>query len=114
MSVRTIRYQTIADDLRRRVADGEFERGVLPSEAELSAAYEASRVTIRRALEALRVEGLVESRQGFGGSSRASRCARTCHGWRRSTDSSPRPASAPSAASCRSASCRRRRAPGSC
>ena len=67
MFVRTIRYQTIADDLRRRVSDGEFElRGVLPSEAELSAAYEASRVTIRRALEALRAEGLVESRQGFG------------------------------------------------
>jgi len=67
MFVRTIRYQMIADDLRRRVSDGEFEhRGVLPSEAELSVAYEASRVTIRRALEALRVEGLVESRQGFG------------------------------------------------
>ncbi len=65
--MRTIRYQTIADDLRKRVADGEFEaRGVLPSESELSAAYEASRVTIRRALEALRAEGLVESRQGFG------------------------------------------------
>jgi GntR family transcriptional regulator len=67
MFVRTIRYQLIADDLRRRVAAGEFEqRGVLPSEAELSSTYEASRVTIRRALEALRAEGLVESRQGFG------------------------------------------------
>lgn len=67
MSVRTIRYQVIAADLRRRVADGEFRfRGVLPSESELSTAYEASRVTIRRALEALRLEGLLESRQGFG------------------------------------------------
>ena len=32
----------------------------------LSEAYEASRVTIRRALESLRAEGLVESRQGYG------------------------------------------------
>jgi len=65
--VRTIRYQSIADDLRSRVAKGEFASGgVLPSESALSSQYDASRVTIRRALEALRAEGLVESRQGFG------------------------------------------------
>lgn len=65
--MRVIRYQSIADDLRRRLADGEFSSAaVLPSESALSAEYEASRVTVRRALEALRVEGLVESRQGFG------------------------------------------------
>jgi GntR family transcriptional regulator len=39
---------------------------VLPSEADLSETYQASRVTIRRALESLRAEGLVESRQGYG------------------------------------------------
>jgi GntR family transcriptional regulator len=66
MSVRAIRYQQIADDLRSRLARGDFGTGVLPSEAELSGEYGASRVTIRRALEALRAEGLVESRQGFG------------------------------------------------
>ena len=65
--MRTIRYQSIADDLRSRVAKGEFASGgVLPSESALSSQYDASRVTIRRALEALRAEGLVESRQGFG------------------------------------------------
>lgn len=65
--MRTIRYQVIADDLRRRIRDAEFDvAGVLPSESELSAHYEASRVTVRRALEVLRMEGLVESRQGFG------------------------------------------------
>jgi len=57
----------IADELRGRLAAGEFGAGrVLPSEAELSRAYQASRVTIRRALESLRQEGLVDSRQGFG------------------------------------------------
>ena len=64
---RTIRYRAITDDLRRRVASAEFTAGrVLPSESELSAHYAASRVTVRRALETLRSEGLVESRQGFG------------------------------------------------
>jgi GntR family transcriptional regulator len=65
--VRTIRYQSIAADLRRRVRGEEFEpSGVLPSESALSGEYGASRVTVRRALEVLRLEGLVESRQGFG------------------------------------------------
>ena len=65
--VREIRYRAIADDLRRRVEAGEFAAGrTLPSESELSASYEASRVTIRKALELLRDEGLVDARQGFG------------------------------------------------
>lgn len=46
---------------------GEFAAGrLLPSESDLSGQYSASRVTIRRALESLRTDGLVESRQGFG------------------------------------------------
>ena len=62
-----MRYLAIAEDLRDRVARGEFAAGrLLPSEAELSAAYDASRVTVRKALEALRDEGLVDARQGFG------------------------------------------------
>jgi GntR family transcriptional regulator len=65
--VRTIRYRDIANDLRRRVEAGEFTAGrVLPSESELSGSYSASRVTIRKALDALRVEGLVDARQGSG------------------------------------------------
>jgi GntR family transcriptional regulator len=65
--VRPVRYLAIAEDLRGRVAQGEFAAGrLLPSESELSAAYDASRVTVRKALEALRDEGLVDARQGFG------------------------------------------------
>jgi GntR family transcriptional regulator len=63
--VRTIRYQQIADVLRERI--GAAGPGhVLPSESDLSAEFGVSRVTIRRALELLRDERLVESRQGFG------------------------------------------------
>ncbi|MCB0978760.1 MAG: GntR family transcriptional regulator [Acidimicrobiales bacterium] len=65
--MRTIRYREIAADLRDRIDDGEFRAGgLLPSEAALSGAYNASRVTIRKALEELRGDGLVGSRQGFG------------------------------------------------
>lgn len=64
---RRIRYREIADDLRERVGAGEFaERALLPSEAELSTTYDASRVTVRKALDRLRTEGLVDARQGFG------------------------------------------------
>ena len=62
-----LKYQSIAADLRERIAGGEFAAGRhLPSEAELGGAYAASRMTVRKALEALRDEGLVGSRQGFG------------------------------------------------
>jgi GntR family transcriptional regulator len=63
--VRHIRYQEIADELRHRVSAAPAG-SVLPSEAEMSQEFGASRVTIRRALELLREEGLVAARQGFG------------------------------------------------
>ena len=65
--MRDIRYRTIADELRRRVSDGTYAAGrLLPSEAEYGVEFDASRVTVRRALELLRDEGLVDARQGFG------------------------------------------------
>ncbi len=74
--MRQTRYQQIAAELRAQLEAGELgasdhganEHGerLLPSEAELSARFSASRVTVRRALEVLRDEGLVGSRQGFG------------------------------------------------
>ena len=65
--MREIRYREIAADLKHRVEAGEFAAGgLLPSEADLTRSYDASRVTIRRALESLREAGLVDSRQGFG------------------------------------------------
>ena len=65
--MRTIRYRDIADGLRVRVGAGEFAAGrLIPSESDLGAQYGASRVTVRRALEVLRDEGLLDARQGFG------------------------------------------------
>jgi GntR family transcriptional regulator len=64
---RTLRYQEIANTLRKRLTAGRYANAtVLPSESELSDQFGASRVTVRRALEVLREEGLVTSRQGLG------------------------------------------------
>jgi len=61
------RYATIAHDLRERIALGEFgDTWAMDSEAQLGARYDVSRPTVRRALETLRDEGLVESRHGAG------------------------------------------------
>jgi GntR family transcriptional regulator len=65
--VREVRYRAIADELRGRVESGELGAGrLLPSESELSRAHAVSRVTVRKALELLRDEGLIDARQGFG------------------------------------------------
>jgi DNA-binding GntR family transcriptional regulator len=65
--VREVRYRAIADELRGRVECGELGAGrLLPSESELSRAHAVSRVTVRKALELLRDEGLIDARQGFG------------------------------------------------
>jgi GntR family transcriptional regulator len=65
--VRTIRYHQIAEEVKGRILSGAYASGrLLPSESELSAEFNVSRVTVRRALEILREEGLADSRQGFG------------------------------------------------
>lgn len=61
------KYREIADDLRRRIAAGEFgERRKLPAERNLCVHYGASQMTVRQALGVLRDEGIVESRVGSG------------------------------------------------
>ena len=65
--MREVRYRAIADELRERVSAGDFGAGrLLPSESELSSSFRVSRVTVRKALELLRDEGLIDARQGFG------------------------------------------------
>jgi GntR family transcriptional regulator len=60
-------YRQIADQLRADIARGEFEpAGRLPSEAEMVARFDVSRVTVRLALDELEREGLIERRKGKG------------------------------------------------
>ncbi len=57
----------MAETLRSDIESGTYgDGGLLPSEAAIGARFEVSRVTVRKALELLRAEGLVESRQGLG------------------------------------------------
>jgi DNA-binding GntR family transcriptional regulator len=63
--LRRIRYQEIAAELRD-LAAGSPAGSLLPSESELSSRFGASRVTVRRALELVRDDGLIAARQGLG------------------------------------------------
>jgi GntR family transcriptional regulator len=64
---RELRYLQIAAELRGRIMSGDLPPGALvSSESELARTHEASRITVRRALNELKAEGLVDSRQGFG------------------------------------------------
>jgi GntR family transcriptional regulator len=64
---RQLRYLAVHQALRELLSSGEYPTGaLLPSEAQLSARYGASRVTLRKALAKLKNEGLIDSRQGFG------------------------------------------------
>src|SRR5689334_3777832 len=61
------RFEAVAADLRDRIAQGRTgPAGALDSEAEIGRRHGVSRVTVRRALESLRDEGLVVSRAGSG------------------------------------------------
>jgi GntR family transcriptional regulator len=61
------RYLQLADDLRARIAAGEFAPGdLLPSEPRLVQDYEIGRITVRQAVAVLRAERLVEHERGVG------------------------------------------------
>jgi DNA-binding FadR family transcriptional regulator len=60
-------YRQIADQLRSLVAAGEFEVGQrLPAERDLAVQLGVSRPSVREALIALEVEGMIEVRTGSG------------------------------------------------
>ncbi len=57
----------IAERLRASIMAGEFRPGdILPSEAELNAAFKVSRTTARASLDRLRQEGLISRQSGRG------------------------------------------------
>lgn len=61
------KYDRIADDLRKRITGGALSPGEhLPAETDLMAEYRVALGTIRRAVDVLAAEGLVEKRQGVG------------------------------------------------
>jgi GntR family transcriptional regulator len=60
-------YRQIADELRDKIEEGDFEPDQpLPTEKELGVAHNASRNTVRQAIDLLTSWGLVETRPGSG------------------------------------------------
>ena len=65
--MRTNLYEQLADDLRRKIKNGEYRPGSkLPSRSELRATLGISDAVIARAVWILKREGLVEPRMGSG------------------------------------------------
>lgn len=61
------KYEEIADILRDRIADGVYPvDSLLPTQSELAAEFGASRMTVKKAVEILIIEGLIYSKQGNG------------------------------------------------
>ncbi|MGK3943624.1 GntR family transcriptional regulator [Streptomyces caeruleatus] len=61
------KYVRLAQTLQRRIEDGTYPPGTrVPSENQLVQAFGMSRPTVVRALELLKRDGWLESRQGFG------------------------------------------------
>ncbi|WP_406175279.1 GntR family transcriptional regulator [Streptomyces sp. NBC_00996] len=62
-----LKYEQIAEDLRTRIANGEFVAGeLLPSGRDLAEQWTVSRATVVKAYDVLRNDGLVVARQGSG------------------------------------------------
>ena len=65
-------YMQIKNLLQREIEDGRYADGdKLPSEREMCEAYGVSRIPVRKALELLEAEGLIQSYQGKGSFVRA-------------------------------------------
>lgn len=60
-------YLQIVRDLEEQIRDGRYAVGQrLPSETQLAAAYNVSSQPVKRALDHLKIKGLIESSQGKG------------------------------------------------
>ncbi|WP_326674323.1 MULTISPECIES: GntR family transcriptional regulator [unclassified Streptomyces] len=63
---RAVRARRVADVLRQRIVEGDYESGTLPDERVLGRSLGATRNVVRAALDLLRDEGLVTRRRGIG------------------------------------------------
>ena len=61
------KYRQVEEDLRYRILSGQWKQGdQIPTEAELCLQYDVSRITIRRAIQNLAMEGYLYSLSGKG------------------------------------------------
>ena len=61
------KYEEIASIIRTRISDGTYPiDSMLPIQSDLAKEFGVSRMTIKKAIEMLTIEGLVLSKQGNG------------------------------------------------
>lgn len=60
------KWEQIADELRARIESGEYTDRQRLSEVQLEAEFAVARVTMRKAMAALRTEGLIVTTIGMG------------------------------------------------
>ena len=61
------KYEEIADELRRRIADGEYAEGeMLPDQIALAEEFDVSRMTLKKAIDMIAMEGLIFRKRGVG------------------------------------------------
>ncbi|MCJ1735638.1 GntR family transcriptional regulator [Listeria ivanovii] len=67
MSTKILKYETIAFDLRKKILSGFYKQNdQLPLEKEMCEEYDTSRITVKKAMDQLVLEGLVVKRRGAG------------------------------------------------
>jgi GntR family transcriptional regulator len=67
MAAKEHAYERVAAGIREQIAEGVYQPGAkLPPQRQLANDFEVSEILIRRALDILRNEGVVETRQGSG------------------------------------------------
>ncbi|MFJ2417262.1 GntR family transcriptional regulator [Streptomyces brevispora] len=60
------KWEQIADEIRRRIASGQYPLRTLVSEVQLEVEFRVARGTVRKAVAALREEGLLVTTPGLG------------------------------------------------
>lgn len=61
------KYEEIAKELRRRISEGEYAEGeMLPDQIELAKEFDVSRMTLKKAIDIIAMEGLIYKKRGVG------------------------------------------------
>lgn len=61
------RYKQIADEVRRRILDGEYPaESLIPDQNSLADEFQVSRMTVKKALDIIATEGLIYRQRGSG------------------------------------------------
>ncbi|GAB5051844.1 GntR family transcriptional regulator [Pediococcus ethanolidurans] len=61
------KYQEISEKIRKKIVNGNYEAGgLLPDQNKLAEDFNTTRITIRKAIQALIIEGIVYTKRGAG------------------------------------------------